>query len=333
MEGVSAAPFPVNGVPWDLAVGMLTEAMRAAGGFGSQLEAWLRPVPGCVPPSSLCAWGQVWLAQRPLYLEAAAKGYTLEGAEIVAMVADLAREAGAHPVVTVGRVRGSHWEDQPPHAQVGVRIEVPGFEALCYERAPRPGLGRPVPDAWREVRPGLMALEPPRDAADAALLAMWVPGSQDTGQVLPPRDPELRKLEERLAEAPAVPVEAPKCVSTHREPEAPPEAPQEAPPQPRAEVSCGQCRANVLLGVDGVAEEVRLGCKTCGADVGALAVTTLEDGKRTPARAWVQAADDPDPSPALERDVCPDPLEPHEPAPRVEAQKKKRSSRKKKAEA
>jgi len=324
----------VNGVPWDLAVGLLTEAMRASAGFGSQLEAWLRPVPGCVPPQTLCAWGQVWIAQRPYFLRAAAQGYVLEGAEIVALVADLAREAGKPPVVTVGRVRGSHWEPQPPHARVGVRIEVPGFEPLCYERAPRERLGEPVPDAWREVRPGLMALEDPRDAADAALLSLWVPGSQDTGQVLPPRDPELRAVEERLGEPKAEEGAAP--FVSPLPPPAPAPAPEvdeqelEAGTAERAEVSCGQCRANVSLPVADVLEEVRLGCKTCGADVGALTVLRLADGLRSPARAWIQAAEDPDQSKQVERDSGP-PLEPHDPPPRTEEPKKKRAPRKKKA--
>lgn len=173
--------------------------------MGTELAAWCAPIPGGPVNLTLAAWVGALVAQRCLFLEAAEQGYQLDGPAVLALVNELALEQKLAPTVKVGTLKGT-WDDHEPHGQIAVIYEFRDFEPVGFVRAPRmktrtlPHMPAAIPDAWKQRDPALLELDYPTEDPRRARLVRWLPAFFDDGTILPPLDPDMAAMFDRLGE-------------------------------------------------------------------------------------------------------------------------------------
>lgn len=170
---------------------------------GTELAAWCAPIPGGPVSLTLAQWAGALVAQRCLFLEAADRGYQLDGPAVLALVHELALEQQLAPTVKVGTLKDT-WDDHEPHGQIAVIYEFRDFDPIGFVRAPRlssralPLSPPAIPDAWKQRDPALLELTYPTEDPRRARLLRWLPGFFDDGTILPPLEPDLAAAFERL---------------------------------------------------------------------------------------------------------------------------------------
>lgn len=291
---------------------------------GTELVAWSAPIPGGPVTLTLAAWAGLLIAQRCLFLEAAEQGYVLDGPAVLALVNEIGMEEKQAPRVRVSTVKGT-WDDHEPHGQVAVIYEFRDFDPVGFVRAPRltsralPHMPASIPDAWKQRDPALVELDYPTEDPRAARLLRWLPGFFDDGTVLPPLEPDLAAMFDRLGSigptdetagkdaapvqpagaVPAGPIQEPDVESetaeadTSREPEgttstSPPAAgagihgPAPAPGgvTERVSILCRGCGRSVTLNAADAADELER-CADCQAPPDNREVTNLTTGRQT----------------------------------------------------
>ena len=171
-----------SAVAQDSMVDRLLALIRASEGPpAAELALWLAPA-GLERVMSVAAWFAAWAAQRPLFLQGHALGFTVPGHDLLAFVSSMQADLGPPTSVEFGHTK------LPQGVSIVVRYTWPDLEPLVFSRCPRvaaegwpmPTELPPMPDAWRQEEAGLpVSLPKGPDAHE--LLAQWGPGRLDIG--------------------------------------------------------------------------------------------------------------------------------------------------------